>query len=98
MGKSNYTAGSVTCILGNVQKVSNQGIKYVEPVSMLEEWNDFCSNGNIKLLKDRKGNAMLVAITDTSSQVDDVTSEQVTTITFNWVQVDTVKGLSIVGE
>ena len=64
---------------------------------MLDEWNDFCANGNIKLLKDRKGNAILVMINGTSSQTDDVTREQANTITFDWVQVDDNSGITIIG-
>ena len=96
-GKLNYSSGSLTCLLGDVQKVDNNSLGYVEPAAMLDEWNDFCANGNIKLLKDRKGNAMLVMINGTSSQIDDVTREQVNTITFNWVQVDDNSGITIIG-
>ena len=97
-GKLNYAKGSLSCILGNVQKVASRGLQYVEPVSLLENWNEFCANGNIKLLKDRKGNAMLVSITDNASQLDDITSEQVNTITFTWAQVEDASGVSIIGE
>ena len=96
-GKLNYSSGSLTCLLGDVQKVNDNSLSYVEPATMLDEWNDFCANGNIKLLKDRKGNAMLVMINGTSSQIDDVTREQVNTITFNWVQVDDNSGITIIG-
>ena len=40
---------------------------------------------------------MLVMINGTSSQIDDVTREQVNTITFNWVQVDDNSGITIIG-
>ena len=52
----------------------------------------------MKLFKDRKGNAILVMITETSSQLDDVTVEQVNSITFNWVQVEDIEGITIIGE
>ena len=64
---------------------------------MLDNWNDFCTNGNVKLLKDRKGNAMLVMITANSSQIDDILGEQPNTITFSWVQVDDTTGITIIG-
>lgn len=97
-GKLNYSNGSLTCILGDVQKVANQGLQYVEPASLLEDWNKFCADGNIKLLKDRKGNAMLVSIVDNSSQLDDITHEQVNSITFSWVQVEDANRVSIIGD
>lgn len=97
-GDVNYKAGSLTCILGDIQKMSNGKEQYYEPAPLLDSWNEFCANGNMKLLKDRKGNAILVMITETSSQLDDVTVEQVNSITFNWVQVEDIEGITIIGE
>lgn len=97
MGKSNYSTGSVTCILGNIRNSNNQ-LSYYEPVSMLQQWNDFCENGFLKLMKDRKGNVRVVTITGTSSQVDNVTREQATTITFNWTEVMDASSISIIGD
>nr|DAG31349.1 MAG TPA: hypothetical protein [Caudoviricetes sp.] len=96
-GKSNYSSGSLTCLLGNIQKSNNGYVEYVEGASLLDEWNKFCANGNIKLMKDRKGNIMLVTITETSSQLDDVLREQVNTITFSWVQVGDASNVTIIG-
>lgn len=96
-GDLNYSTGSVTCLLGDVQKVDNGFISYVEPTAMLDEWNEFCANGHMKLLKDRKGNIILVTITGTSSQVDDVTREQANTITFSWVQMDDSENIAVIG-
>ena len=96
-GKSNYASGGLTCLLGDVQQLSDGSIGYVEPAVMLDNWNDFCTNGNVKLLKDRKGNAMLVMITANSSQIDDILGEQPNTITFSWVQVDDTTGITIIG-
>ena len=96
-GKLNYSTGSLTCLLGNVQKTTSSLVEYVEPNTMLDEWNKFCADGNIKLLKDRKGNAMLVMVTGTSSQTDDVTREQTNTITFSWVEVENIDNITIIG-
>ena len=97
IGDSNYSSSSLTCLLGKVDKSENGTLTYIEEVGLLDEWNDFCANGNIKLLKDRKGNAMLVMITGTSSQTDDVTIQQANTITFEWVQVASNDNITIVG-
>lgn len=96
-GKLNYSTGSLTCLLGDIQKTTNSLAEYIEPNTMLDEWNEFCADGNIKLLKDRKGNAMLVMITETSSQTDDVTREQTNTITFSWVEVEDIDNITIIG-
>lgn len=96
-GKLNYSTGSLTCLLGDVQRTTNSLAEYIEPSAMLDEWNEFCANGNMKLLKDRKGNAMLVMVTGTSSQTDDVTREQTNTITFSWVEVEDIDNITIIG-
>ena len=96
-GKLNYSTGSLTCLLGDIQRTTNSLAEYIEPSTMLNEWNEFCADGNMKLLKDRKGNAMLVMITGTSSQTDDVTREQTNTITFSWVEVEDIDNITIIG-
>ena len=96
-GKLNYSTGSLTCLLGDVQRTTNSLAEYIEPSTMLDEWNEFCADGNMKLLKDRKGNAMLVMVTGTSSQTDDVTREQTNTITFSWVEVEDIDNITIIG-
>lgn len=96
-GKMNYASGGLTCLLGNLQQLNNGQLSYVETASMLDRWNDFCANGNIKLLKDRKGNAMLVMITGNSGQTDDILREQPTTVTFNWVQVNDTTNITVIG-
>ena len=97
IGKLNYSTGSLTCLLGEVEKTSSGEISYVEPASLLDEWNDFCVNGNIKLLRDRKGNALLVIIDSTSAQLDDVSREQLNTLTFSWTQIGDASEVSVVG-
>lgn len=97
MGKSNYSSGAITCLLGDLHPDNNNSIHYVEPADMLNKWNEFCTNGNIKLMKDRKGNTMLVTITGLSSQLDDVLVEQTNTITFNWTQIGDTNDVTIVG-
>ena len=96
-GKLNYSTGSLTCLLGDVQRTTNSLAEYIEPSTMLDEWNKFRADGNMKLLKDRKGNAMLVMVTGTSSQTDDVTREQTNTITFSWVEVEDIDNITIIG-
>ena len=40
---------------------------------------------------------MLVMITSTSSQVDDVLREQVNTITFSWTQIADASSITVIG-
>lgn len=51
---------------------------------MREQWVNFCNNGNLKLLKDIRGNKYLVDIVDTPTfETMDETVQQATTISFN---------------
>ena len=97
VGNTNYSTGGITCLLGSISRDGSSALTYQEPAILMDLWKTFCSNGRMKLLKDRKGNAYLVAITNNSSQIDDVLSEQPNTITFNWVQVGDISNTSAVG-
>lgn len=97
VGNTNYSTGGITCLLGSISRDGSSALTYQEPAILMDLWKAFCSNGRMKLLKDRKGNAYLVAITNNSSQIDDVLSEQPNTITFNWVQVGDISNTSAVG-
>lgn len=93
IGKINYVSGSLTCLLGQI----NNNV-YYEPAEMNQAWKDFCVSGEIKLLRDRKGNNLIVEIMSGSSKVMDETTEQARTITFNWVQTGGTKGMTIMEE
>lgn len=96
MGNLNYSSGSITCLLGDMRNDESNKYIYYEPIELSKKWNAFCTNGNLKLLKDRKGNTMLVAITGTSSKIDDLTSDQIRTVTFNWTQVDDSSNIRVI--
>ena len=93
MGKMNYVSGSLTCLLG---KISNN--KYYEPTEMTDAWRNFCVGGEVKLLRDRKGNSLIVEIVSESSNIMDETQEQARTITFSWTQVNSPEGMTIMEE
>ena len=65
---------------------------------MTNAWRDFCVSGEIKLLRDRKGNNLIVEIMDASSNVMDETVEQARTITFSWTQTGNTNGMTIMEE
>lgn len=96
-GNLNYATGSLSCLLGSIVKTNDKGYIYSEDASLLDSWNNFCANGNVKLLRDRKGHSMLVMITSNDSNVDDVTVEQETTITVGWTQIDATNEVAIIG-
>ena len=93
IGKSNYATGSFSGLIG---QVTNKG--YEESPLLLEKWNDFCANFQLKLFKDRKGHKYIVDITSTSSSVADETREQATTVSVNWTQVSDSEDYVIIGD
>ena len=93
IGKSNYATGSFSGLIG---QVTNKG--YEESPLLLEKWNDFCANSQLKLFKDRKGHKYIVDITSTSSSVADETREQATTVSVNWTQVSDSEDYVIIGD
>ena len=93
IGKSNYATGSFNGLIG---QVTNKG--YEESPFLLEKWNDFCANSQLKLFKDRKGHKYIVDITSTNSNVDDATREQATTVNVSWTQVADSDNYVIIGD
>jgi len=92
-GNLNYTTGSLTCLIGEIRNNN-----YVDTVELLNAWNDFCTNGQLKLLKDRKGNKMIVDIMSSSTKTYDETKEQADVLTFSWAQLKDSDDMTIIGE
>jgi len=81
----------------NVKKKEFKDSAYSREMEKLIEWKSFCSDGALKLLKDIKGNAWIVQISDsTSSSLNTTVVNTPVTITFNWVEVMGLDDISIV--
>ena len=93
IGKLNYSSGSFSGLIGHVIKD-----KYEEDATLLEKWNDFCANSQMKLYKDRKGHKMIVDVSSTSSTIADETREQATTVSVGWTQIDDADNYVIIGD
>lgn len=93
MGKANYATGSFSGLIGKVMKNG-----YEEDATLLEQWNDFCANSQLKLFKDRKGHKYIVDVTSSSSQVSDETREQATTVSVGWTQIGNADDYVIIGD
>lgn len=91
-GKTNYLTGGFTCLIGDI--VND---KYRDTAIMQSEWNEFCNDGRLKLLKDRKGNKYIVEIMSNSIDIMDETVEQATTITVSWTQINNTDNMTIIG-
>lgn len=90
---SNYWSGTLSSLLGNIPCSSN----YVDTVQQMNEIKLLSSDTSTKILKDRKGNIWMVRISaPISEQITDQYVEQVVNITFTWMEIGSMDGVSIV--
>lgn len=81
-GNRNYLTGNINCLIG---KFINS--KYYDSKDMIDRWTAFVNSGDKKILKDRKGNLYEIEITESSFKYEDVTSNQIVSISFKWIQI-----------
>ena len=93
-GKMNYLTTGITALLSNVDRATG---KYSDSVDLYNKFNEFIADGSLKLLRDRKGNGWIVSTDKVTSNYNDVTSEQMITISFTVTQLDSLDGNSIIG-
>lgn len=91
VGLKNYASGSFDCLLGMIQNN-----KYSDTAEMRTKFREFAANDNLKVLKDRKGAAYIVAITSVSFQVHDESSIQPLTVDVKWTQIDDIDNYVII--
>ena len=91
-GKKNYLTGSISAFLSNPYNA-----RYEDTIEQYNAFIDFIADENPKLLKDRKGNGWIVDTTSNQMQYNDVTAEQITTVNFDFVQLDDLDDLNIIG-
>ncbi len=91
-GKKNYLTGSISAYLSNPVNA-----RYQDTVEQYNAFIDFIADENPKLLKDRKGNGWIVGTTSNSMQYNDATAEQITTVGFEFTQLDSLDDLNIIG-
>ena len=91
-GKKNYLTGSISAFLSNPHNA-----RYEDTIEQYNAFIDFIADENPKLLKDRKGNGWIVDTTSNQMQYNDVTAEQITTVSFDFVQLDDLDDLNIIG-
>ena len=70
---------------------------YAREMQKFNDWREFVNNGNMKLLKDIKGNNWVVQITENPTADIDVRPWNMpTTISFDWVEIEDTEGLAII--
>ena len=71
---------------------------YALETEKLDAWLKFCSDGELKLLRDMKGNAWLVQIAESYSyKIDNASNLKQTTISFTWKEAEDINSYSIIG-
>lgn len=113
MGQRNYLSSTFTSLLGKIQEWEyneesgyqcayterdlSKGQAYSREVDKMNAWKQFISDGELKLLKDNKGNSWIVYITDTPSyNIKTMSNSQPTVISFNWKEAEDIEDVSIV--
>lgn len=93
-GKKNYLSSSITAFLSNVN--TREG-SYKDTVEQYNKFVDFIAQPTPKLLRDRKGNGWIVSTTGNSMQYIDESSEQITRVSFEFVQLNDVATVNVIG-
>lgn len=93
-GKKNYLSGSLTAYLSNVNMETG---KYSDTVEQYNKFVDFIAQPTVKLLRDRKGNGWVVSTTGNNMQYIDESAEQITKVSFEFVQLNDINHINVVG-
>ncbi len=90
-GEENYLEGKMSCLIGDVECDNYTG----DTIDVIEKWRSFCNNGELKLLKDLKGHIIPCTIKDTTSSINYKVLDQITTISFSFVQLKEARDISV---
>ena len=96
IGKRKYESGTISCLIGDVDDCNYTEFDGNNNINKLLKCKEFISNGNLKLLKDYKGNKFIVNTAENLSYKIDTNSHgQNTTISFTWAEVMSSDNISI---
>lgn len=93
-GNLNYLTASIHCLIGSVTR---QGYE-CDDINKIEAFRDFCTNGNLKLFKDFKGNVIPCSICMNTDTPNVRSLAHQTTITFDIVQLAANSNISVISE
>lgn len=111
-GVRNYDGATFTSLLGQMERlncgsnstqIAETG-KYTEAITpngreveKLIAWKEFCNDGELKLLKDIKGNSWVVQIVENpTNNINSISYNMPTTISFSWKEVLNINDISII--
>lgn len=87
----NYISGGITACINN----PNNNV-YSDTVKMENDFNTFINNGEIKLLRDRKGNGWVVETMSNEFTTTDKSVEQIIQISFKFTQIGNSDDISAI--
>lgn len=93
-GEENYLEGSVSGLIGSI---SCNGDYINDDIDSIERWREFCNTAKLKLLKDPKGHVIPCSIKDTSPTINYNVREEITTVSFGFVQLADRNDISVYG-
>lgn len=77
--------------------INGPNYEYSTEMDKLNAWKAFCSDGELKLLRDIKGNAWIIQIIDQPTyNIDNKSNLKQTKISFSWQEVEDIDACSIV--
>ena len=82
-GKANYKTGSLSGLLG---KISCTNGKYEETLLLNDKWDEFCGNGNLKLIRGHTRSENMIA--DIDSMNTSVYNYKATLLNIGYTQID----------
>ena len=91
-GKAKYRTGKLTTMPYNY---SDETGDYTIDIDLLNNLKDFINNNNKKVLKNALGEIFYVETYNFSHKFMDETKEQIYTISFDWLEVDTVENVGV---
>ena len=90
------TGDTIDTVYRYTERINTKN-RYGREAEKYQAWKEFCNDGELKLLKDIKGNAWVVHIVDSpSNTIANNSYTMPTTISFNWKEVLNIEDISIV--
>lgn len=84
--ETNYLTWDVNCLIGDIS--CEKEITYInDNADKLNEWIEFCNNGNLKLFRDIKGHVIPCEVIDTSYTNQNSSINELTTVSFSCNQL-----------
>lgn len=88
---TDYLKGNVSCMLGYIDNSDN----YIDTITLREQLRSEINNTKYKLLKNRKGDCLLVQTMNFRFKHKDFIESQPLDIVFDWQEIGSIGGISV---